>query len=90
LWLPEHFNRICSAIDMLPTDFPDRSESQKSDQDLDPSRSGLSQSFEIYSLERVISDSQPSAQGVTPETTIETGVSNSRKKKKKQNSPGAA
>lgn len=86
LWLPEHFERICSAIDMLPADLnfevSDQSESQLPDQELTSSHSLLSQRLEVYSLvdERVIPDSQPSVQQITPDTTIQT--SNAKRKKK--------
>ena len=63
LWLPEHFKRICSAIDTLPADLnfevSDQSESQVPDQELASSRPGLSQRFENHSLadERAASQS---------------------------------
>lgn len=92
MWLPDHFKRLCSAVDMLPTDLnfevSDLPKVQSPDTDLNSSRSGLSQQLEGYSLidERVISDSQPTAHLVTPETTIETEPSNFRKKKKQYTS----
>ena len=87
-WLPEHFKRICSAIDMLPADLnfvvSNQPEAQFPDQELASSRSGLSQRFEDYCLadEGVISDSQPSTQQITPDTTIQSESSNSKRKKK--------
>jgi len=88
-WVTDHFKTICSAIDMLPADLNFEvsapSEPQPSDQELAPSGSGLSQQLGSYSLadERVISDSQPSVQPITPDTTIKTGPSNFKKKKTK-------
>lgn len=74
LWLPEHFSRICSAIDMLPAGLNfevfEKSELQIQDPELASSRSGLSQHVENYDLddEQVVPDNQP----VTPDTTIVT------------------
>ena len=88
LWLPEHFKRICSAIDMLPADLnfevSDQSEPQFPDQELASSGSGLSQRLEDYSLvgERAIPQSQRRVQQTTPETTIQTESSNPKRKKK--------
>ncbi|KAH7111327.1 hypothetical protein B0J11DRAFT_554356 [Dendryphion nanum] len=81
LWLPKNFERICSVIDMLPAalnfDVPGL--------DLASSRSGLSQQLEDYSFadEGIIPNSQPSVQPITPDTTINAGSSNSKKKKTK-------
>ncbi|KAH8723888.1 hypothetical protein GQ44DRAFT_292715 [Phaeosphaeriaceae sp. PMI808] len=86
IWVPDHFKRICSAIDMLPADLDfevtDLSEPQRPDPELASSRSGLSQQLEGYSLahEGVVQDSQPSDQIITPDTTM-AGSSNSKKKK---------
>ena len=88
LWLPEHFKRICSAIDMLPADLnfevSDQPEPQFPDQERGSSHSGLSQRFEDYCLadEGVILNSQPSVQQITPDTTIQTKSSNSKREKK--------
>lgn len=81
LWLPKHFDRTCSVIDMLPADL----NFDVFEQDLASSRSALSQQLEdsILANERVIPNSQLSIQPITPDTTIETGSSNSKKKKKK-------
>ncbi|KAI9674642.1 MAG: hypothetical protein M1822_009046 [Bathelium mastoideum] len=88
LWVPDHFKRICSVIDMLPvhSDFElsDLSQSQQSDPELASSRSGLSQQVEGYSLadEEAVPDSQFSNQPITPNTTT-TGSSDSKKKRAK-------
>ncbi|TVY94275.1 hypothetical protein LAWI1_G002062 [Lachnellula willkommii] len=83
LWLPEHYKRICSVIDMLPADL--NFDVSELDQELNSSRSGLSQGFDDYSLadEQVVPDSQPSVQQMTPATTIQTKSSNLKKKKTK-------
>ncbi|KAH8719381.1 hypothetical protein GQ44DRAFT_751630 [Phaeosphaeriaceae sp. PMI808] len=89
LWLPERFSRICSVIDMLPADLnftvSEQPELQTQDPELASSRSGLSQQLEDYSLadKGVIPDSQPSVNPITPDATINTGSSNSKKKKTK-------
>jgi hypothetical protein len=88
LWVPDHFQRICSAIDMLPTDLnfevSDLSEPQRSILELSSIRSGLSQQLEVYSLadEGVASDSQPNNRLITPDTTM-AGSSSSKKNKTK-------
>jgi hypothetical protein len=88
LWLPEHFKRICSVIDMLPADLDfevsNQPEPQYPDQELASSRSGLSQPLDDYTLadERGIQHSQPSIQQMTPDTTVQTGSSKSKRKKK--------
>lgn len=87
-WVPDHFQRICSAIDMLPADLnfevSNLSETQRSDLKLASSRSGLSQQIEVYSLadEGVTSVNQSSNQPITPDTTM-AGSSNSKKNKTK-------
>jgi len=87
-WVPGHFKRICSAIDMLPADLnfdvSDLSELQRSDLELVSSHSGPSQQLEDYSLaeERVIPHSQPGGQPITPDTTV-SGSWDSKKKKMK-------
>ena len=89
LWLPDHFNRICSAVDMLPTDsnFEESylPKLQSPGTDLDSLRSGLSEQPDEYRLieEQVLSGRPPAAQVITPEATIEPDQSNSRKKKQK-------
>jgi hypothetical protein len=89
LWVSDHFKRICSAIDMLPAglnfEVSELSELQSPDPELVSSRSGLSQQLEEYSLadERVVPDSQPSVQQITPAATIQTKSSNPKKKKTK-------
>lgn len=96
LWLPDHFKRICAAIDMLPTDLnfedPYLPKLQSPGTDLSSSRSGLSQQLDDYSVteERALSNSQPTAQVITPETTMEPDPSNSRQKKKNRAKPGLA
>ncbi|KAF2245194.1 hypothetical protein BU26DRAFT_522295 [Trematosphaeria pertusa] len=81
LWLPKHFERICSVIDMLPADL----NSDVSEQDLASSRSGLSQQLEDYSFvdEGIIPNSRPSLRPITPDTTINAGSGNSKKTKTK-------
>lgn len=51
-WVPDHFQRICSAIDMLPANlnFEVSNLSEPQRPDLASSRSGLSQQLEVYSL----------------------------------------
>jgi hypothetical protein len=89
LWVTDHFKLICSAIDMLPTglDFEvsELSELQSADPDLASACSGLSQQPEehIVADERVVPDSQPSVQQITPATPIQTNSSNPKKKKMK-------
>ncbi|KAF7503331.1 hypothetical protein GJ744_003974 [Endocarpon pusillum] len=89
LWLPNHFKRICSAIDMLRADLTfeasDQPKLQSPDPDLESSRSGLSQQFEGYSMahERVISDSQTTVQQVTPDTTVQTEQGNSMRNRRR-------
>jgi len=86
LWVPDHFGRICSAIDMLPAnlnlDVSDLSESQRLNPELASSRSGLSQQMKGYGLagEAVVPDSQPSGQPISPDATM-AGSSHSKKKK---------
>ena len=88
-WVPDHFKRICSAIDMLPADLnlevSALSEPHAPDQEQSASRSGLSQQLEEYSLagEGFIPDNLPSIQQVTPATTIQSSISNPKKKKTK-------
>jgi len=85
LWLPKHFERICHIIDMLPTDL--NLDVSEQDPESVYSRSGLSQRLESYGLdnEEVVSDSQPSrqpsVQPITPDTTIETESTKSKRKK---------
>jgi hypothetical protein len=84
IWVPEHFERICSVIDMIPIDLDfEVSElsilglqRQSSNQDYASSRSGLSQQRQEHDVdERTIPDSQP----ITPDTTIPS-ISTKRKK----------
>ncbi|KAF1999267.1 hypothetical protein P154DRAFT_554896 [Amniculicola lignicola CBS 123094] len=88
-WLPGHFLRICSVIDMLPADLTfkvsEQPELRTQDPEMGSSRSGLSQQLEDYDLadEGVILDSQPSVNPITPGTSIDTGSSNPKKKKTK-------
>jgi hypothetical protein len=84
-WVPDRFQRICSAIDMLPADlnFEVSSLSEHQRPDLaSSSRSGVSQQLEGYGLadEGVASDNLSSDQPITPKTTM-AGSSNSKKKK---------
>ena len=83
LWLPKHYKRICSVIDMLPADF--NFDVSELDQELTSSRSGLSQRFDDHGLadEQVVQDNQQSVQQITPATTIQTSSSNPKKKKTK-------
>ncbi|KAK3065002.1 hypothetical protein LTS18_014077 [Coniosporium uncinatum] len=86
LWLPKHFERICDIIDMLPADLNFDVSGQGPESA--SSRSGLSQRFESYDLddEQVVPDSQPSrqpsVQPITPNTTIGTESTKSKKKKR--------
>ena len=82
-WLPKHFERICSVIDMLPADL--NFDVSEHDQELASSRSGLSQQLEDSNsaVGRLIPESQPSVQPITPDTTIQTGSSKPKKKKTK-------
>lgn len=72
---------------MLPADLNFKVSKQPKLQTQDPElaslRLGLSQQLEDYSLadKGVIPDSQPSVNPITPEATINTGSSNSKKKK---------
>ncbi|PQE06295.1 phosphatidylserine decarboxylase protein [Rutstroemia sp. NJR-2017a BBW] len=80
-WVPDHFKRLCSAIDMLPADL--NFDISELDQDMTSSRSGLSQRFDNHSLanEQVAPDSQSSVQQITPPTTIEAQSSDPKKKR---------
>jgi hypothetical protein len=84
IWLPQHFEKICSIIDMLPVDLDFEvfklsrlgSQRRPPDQEYASSRSGLSQQMQEHDVdERTISDSQP----ITPDTTIPS-ISTKRKK----------
>ena len=83
LWLPGHFKRICSAVDMLPADLnsenPNLPQLQSPGTGLDPLRSGLSQQLGEHGLieEQSVLESQPVVQEITPES------SEARKKKSK-------
>ena len=88
LWLPKHFARICNIIDMLPADL-DFDVSEQGPESAS-SGSGLSQRFKSYALdeEQVVPDSQPSQPGrqpsvqpITPDTTIGSESTKSRKKR---------
>lgn len=81
LWLPKHFERICSVIDMLPDDL--NFEISQLNQELASSRSERSQQFVDYSLAdgQVVPDSHSSAQPITPDATVKTGSGNSKTKK---------
>ncbi|OJD17361.1 hypothetical protein AJ78_02546 [Emergomyces pasteurianus Ep9510] len=88
LWIPEHFNQICSAIEMLPADLNcetfNQSEIQFPDQELASLRSGLSQQFDNHSLadEGLIPRSEETTQQIMPDTTIQSQPSSLKKKKK--------
>ena len=79
LWVTDHFKLIRSAIDMLPAglnfEVSKLSELQSADSDLVSSRSGLSQQYSLADG-RVVPDSQPSVQQLTPATTIQTKSNN--------------
>ncbi|KAM3084840.1 hypothetical protein ACMFMG_003289 [Clarireedia jacksonii] len=79
LWVPDHFKKLCSVIDMLPADL--NFDVSELDQEVTSSHSGLSQRFDDYNLveEQVVPDSHSSIQQITPATTI----SNPKKKKTK-------
>ena len=83
LWLPKHFERICDIINMLPTDLDSNIFEQ--DQEQLSSGSGLSQQLGNYDLgdEQGVLESRPSVQPSTPDTTIGSGSTKSRKKKEK-------
>ncbi|WEW59834.1 hypothetical protein PRK78_005315 [Emydomyces testavorans] len=88
LWLPGHFRKICSAIDMLPADLDfevaDQPELQSPDQELASSRSGQFQRLDDHSLadERAILNNQPRVAQITPDTTIQTELSNFKRAKR--------
>ncbi|KAL9623484.1 MAG: hypothetical protein Q9160_002164 [Pyrenula sp. 1 TL-2023] len=81
LWLPKHFERICDIMDMLPADLNFDTSEQGSEPVSSHSRS--SQQLESYGLddEQVVLDSQLSVQPITPDTTIRTESTKSKKKK---------
>jgi hypothetical protein len=85
LWLPKHFERICDIIDMLPADL--NFDVSEQDPESVSSRSGLSQGLESHGLddEQVVPDNQPSrqpsVQPITPDTTIGTESTKSKKKR---------
>jgi hypothetical protein len=88
IWLPERFSRICSIIDMLPAELDfsvsNQPEVQSQDPELTSLRSGLFPQLDDYSL--VVGKtpgSQQSVQPITPGTTINTGSSDSKRKKTK-------
>ncbi|OCK74471.1 hypothetical protein K432DRAFT_398065 [Lepidopterella palustris CBS 459.81] len=68
---------------MLPADL--NFDVSELDQELTSSGSGLSQRFDDYSLAdgKVVPNSQPSVQQITPATTIQTKSSNPNVEKKK-------
>jgi hypothetical protein len=76
-WLPEHFKRICSAIDMLPADLNFEVSAQSE------LHSGLSQQFEGYVVDEPVADGQQSARPITPDATTGTGTNHPKKQKKK-------
>jgi len=88
LWVSDHFQRICSAINMLPADLnfdvSDSSEPQRPNSELASARSGLSLELEVHGLadEGVVSDNPCSNPLITPDTTM-AGSSSSKKKKTK-------
>ncbi|KAL9084083.1 MAG: hypothetical protein Q9165_008220 [Trypethelium subeluteriae] len=88
LWVPGHFKRLCSVIDMLPADLTfelsNLSQPQYSDLELGSSRSGLSQPVEDCSLadEEPVQDSQPSNQPITPDTTTAGSITSKKKRAK--------
>jgi hypothetical protein len=72
LWLPKHFERICSVIDMLPADLNSVIAELRLEQSA--SRSGLSQQFEGHGVgDRAVPEGQPSGQPITPDTAFRTG-----------------
>lgn len=81
VWLPDHFQKICSAIDMLPIglnfEVSERAKFQSSDPELASSGSGLSQQLESHGL----GDEQDIPGPITPETTIQAGSSNPKENK---------
>ena len=80
LWVPEHYKRICSVIDMLPADL--NFDVSDLSQELTSSRSGKFRRLDDQSFanEQFVSDSQSSVQQITPATTIQTESSNTKKK----------
>lgn len=88
LWVIDRFDLNCSAIDMLPAglnfEISELSELRSADPDLVSSRSGLSQQLEEYSLadNRIVPDSQPSVQQITPAIKIQTKSSNPKRKRR--------
>lgn len=81
VWLPDHFKRICSVIDMLPVglnfEVSERAEFESSDPELASSGSGLTQQLESHDS----GDERNIPGPITPETTIQTGSSNLKKNK---------
>jgi hypothetical protein len=80
LWLPKHYEKLCSAIDMLPADL----NFDVSEQNPTSSRSELSRQLGDYSFvdEGIRLNSEPSNQLITPDATIDVGSSNSKKNKR--------
>ncbi|KAF7854696.1 hypothetical protein EAF04_010265 [Stromatinia cepivora] len=80
LWVPQHFKRICSVIDMLPADL-----NSERDEGLTSVSAGPSQRFDNDSLadERGVPDIQPSVQQITPAPKTQTKSSDSKKEKTK-------
>ena len=74
LWLPGHFEKICSVIDKLPSEW----NLDITNADLESARSGLSQQLESYNI--MDSPAIPDSQLVTPENTVQDGPSMKKKK----------
>jgi hypothetical protein len=78
LFAPDLFDKICSAIDLIPSglnfDVLAQPEFQHVDDEVSQQRSGLSQRLDDSSLtdERVILDSEPGDVHITPATTVQT------------------
>ncbi|KAK0829687.1 hypothetical protein LTR03_016079 [Friedmanniomyces endolithicus] len=72
IWMPKHFQRICSAIDKFPPDV-DFDVSQQSELQF-TERSGLSQDLETYSLAQSSADSgSAQAQADIQSSVVDTG-----------------
>jgi hypothetical protein len=86
-WMPDHFKRICSAIDQLPSELdfsvPPFSEATGLSQKLDDHH--LSQSLDSASLPAKQDSQASNRQGVTPDTSFtEPGAAKRRKGKGKK------
>ncbi|KAF2728559.1 hypothetical protein EJ04DRAFT_569426 [Polyplosphaeria fusca] len=84
IWIPAHFERICSVIDMLPPRLDFAPLQQLHDRRRSSSRLGLSQQLEYSSVEDGATvDNESYVRGSTPDTTVQTESGGSQRKRAK-------